>query len=60
MLGMSAPLMLSRLTNMLGGFGNIYLLFRLSAESLASSGLITPTQNLFVASFGVVCLVRVY
>ena len=52
MLGMSAPLMLSHLTNMLGGFGNVYLFSRLSAESLASAGLITATQNLFVASLG--------
>lgn len=52
MLGMSAPLMLSHLTNMLGGFGNVYLFSRLSADSLASAGLITATQNLFVASFG--------
>lgn len=52
MLGMSAPLMLSQLTNMLGGFGNVYLFSRLSADSLASAGLITATQNLFVASFG--------
>lgn len=52
MVGMSVPLMLSHLTNMLGGFGNVYLFSRLSAESLASAGLITATQNLFVASFG--------
>lgn len=52
MLGMSAPLMLSHLTNMLGGFGNVYLFSRLNAESLAAAGLITATQNLFVASFG--------
>ncbi len=52
MLGMSAPLMLSHLTNMLGGFGNVYLFSRLSANSLASAGLITATQNLFVASLG--------
>lgn len=52
MLGMSAPLMLSHLTNMLGGFGNVYLFSRLNADSLASAGLITATQNLFVASFG--------
>ena len=52
MLGMSAPLMLSHLTNMLGGFGNVYLFSRLSAKSLASAGLITATQNLFVASLG--------
>ncbi|WP_339051011.1 hypothetical protein [Rickettsiella endosymbiont of Xylota segnis] len=50
-LGMSAPLMLSQLTNMLGGFGNVYLFSRLSADSLTSAGLIA-TQNLFVASFG--------
>lgn len=35
MVGMSAPLMLSHLTNMLGGFGNVYLFSRISAESLA-------------------------
>lgn len=52
MLGMSAPLMLSHLTNMLGGFGNVYLFSRLGAKSLASAGLITATQNLFVASLG--------
>lgn len=52
MLGMSAPLMLSHLTNMLGGFGNVYLFSRLSAKSLAAAGLITATQNLFVASVG--------
>jgi putative MATE family efflux protein len=52
MLGMSAPLMLSHLTNMLGGFGNVYLFSRLSAKSLAAAGLITATQNLFVASIG--------
>ncbi|MFZ0218850.1 MAG: MATE family efflux transporter [Candidatus Aquirickettsiella sp.] len=52
MLSMSAPLMLSHLTNMLGGFGNVYLFSRLSAKSLASAGLITATQNIFVASLG--------
>lgn len=52
MLGMSAPLMLSHLTNMLGGFGNVYLFSRLGAKSLAAAGLITATQNLFVASVG--------
>lgn len=51
-LGMSAPLMLSHLTNMLGGFGNVYLFSRLGAKSLAAAGLITATQNLFVASVG--------
>lgn len=52
MLGMSAPLMLSHLTNMLGGFGNVYLFSRLSAKSLAAAGLITTTQNIFSASLG--------
>ncbi len=52
MLGMSAPLMLSHLTNMLGGFANVYLFSRLGAKSLAAAGLITATQNLFVASVG--------
>lgn len=52
MLGMSAPLMLSHLTNMLGGFGNVYLFSRLSVKSLAAAGLITTTQNIFSASLG--------
>lgn len=44
--------MLSHLTNILGGFGNVHLFSRLSAKSLASTRLITATQNLFVASLG--------
>ena len=52
MLGMSAPLMLSHLTNMLGGFANVYLFSRLGAQSIPAAGLITATQNLFVASVG--------
>lgn len=55
LLGMSAPLMLSHLTNMLGGFGNVYLFSRLSAKSLAAAGLITTTQNIFSAFIPLRC-----
>lgn len=52
MLRLSTPLMLAHLTNMLGGFGNVYLFSRLGPKPLAAAGLITTTQNLFMASFG--------